>query len=317
MQNYVVGIDIGGTMVKGGLFTNDGILVQKLSAETQVHQGSDTVLKNLSTLVTSLQKYGGRVLSVGIGVAGVLDVKRETLLQSPNLPELDNFPLKRRLAEAWGIPVFVENDANAAALGEKWAGAGRNLDNFLLITLGTGIGGGFIVNGELWTGEAGKAGEVGHMVVVTDGVPCACGKYGCLEAHSSAEAVKRMAIEALQAGVCSSLKNLSGGDYAAIDAEMVYHAAKKGDAAATEIFKKASHYLAVAIANVNNLLDIHNFIIGGGMSNAFDLFAPFLQGEVKELVFTTARDKVTIVSSKLGNDAGIFGAGYLALKGLK
>ena len=278
MQNYCIGIDIGGTVIKGALFASNGSLVQKRSVETLADKGRDAVLKNLTALIHSLHSTDKRVSAVGIGVAGVLDQHKEVLLQSPNIKVLEQVPLQKMLGEALRLPVFLENDANAAALGEKWAGAGRELDNFLLITLGTGIGGGFILHGELWSGENGKAGEFGHMVVAADGEACACGKRGCLEAYSSATAIKRMAQDALRAGACSGLQNLSGGDFSAIDAEMVHQAALQGDAVSRDVFKQMARYLAIGISNVNNLLDIHSFIIGGAVSNAFEVFGPFFAG---------------------------------------
>jgi glucokinase len=317
MQDYVIGIDIGGTMIKGALFGSDGALVEKRSEETRVDRGRDAVLQNLIALIKSLHTAKGQMLSIGIGVAGVLDPPKEVLLQSPNIKPLEQAPLKKLLNEALQLPVFLENDANAAALGEKWAGAGRELDNFLLITLGTGIGGGFILHGDLWAGENGKAGEIGHMVVATDGILCACGKRGCLEAYSSATAIKRMAQDAVQSGACSSLKNLSRGDFSTIDAEMVHQAALQGDAISIDIFKQMARYLAIGISNVNNLLDIHNFIIGGAASNALEVFRSFLLEEVARQVYAISQSKIKITASQLGNDAGIYGAAYLALKSVK
>ncbi len=317
MQNYCIGIDIGGTVIKGALFASNGSLVQKRSVETLADKGRDAVLKNLTSLIHSLHSTDKRVSAVGIGVAGVLDQHKEVLLQSPNIKVLEQVSLQKMLGESLHLPVFLENDANAAALGEKWAGAGRELDNFLLITLGTGIGGGFILNNELWSGENGKAGELGHMVVATDGQLCSCGKRGCLEAYSSATAIKRMAQDALRAGACSGLQNLSGGDFSAIDAEMVHQAALQGDAVSRDIFKQMARYLAIGISNVNNLLDIHSFIIGGAVSNAFEVFGPFLLDEVKRQVYRISRDTIRIFVSELGNDAGVYGAACLGLQRLK
>lgn len=316
MAKNVVGIDIGGTMVKGALFSNQGSLIKKAAIETPVSHGKNKVMQDLSALLDSLQENEDKAAAVGIGIAGVLDPQREILLESPNLPGWENFALKKILSQAWKIPVCLENDANIAALGEKWVGAGKELDNFLFFTLGTGIGSGLILHGELWTGELGKAGEFGHMTVNPDGVLCACGKQGCLEAYSSGEALTRMAKQALQAGEGSSLSNLCSGNLDALDAKMIYTAASQGDTLSLAIFRKAAHFLAVGIADVNNLLDINTFIVGGGVSKAFDIFKPFLVEEVAKRVFKIAKDKIMIVPSKLGNDAGVFGAGYLAQKGV-
>ena len=317
MQDYCIGIDIGGTVIKGALFGSDCRLVQKRSVETGADKGREAVLKNLISLTHSLHSTDNRVSAVGIGVAGVLDQHKEVLLQSPNIKVLEQVLLQKVLSEALHLPVFLENDANAAALGEQWAGGGRELENFLLITLGTGIGGGFILHGELWSGENGKAGELGHMVVAADGQLCSCGKRGCLEAYSSGTAIKRMAQDALRAGACSGLQNLSGGDFSVIDAEMVHQAALQGDAVSRDIFKQMARYLAIGISNVNNLLDINSFIIGGAVSNAFEVFGPFLLDEVKRQVYRISRDTIRIFVSELGNDAGAYGAAYLGLQRLK
>ena len=313
-MKHIIGIDIGGTIIKGAVFTVEGKLVQASSIETQAYQGTERALSNLSSLANALQEKGGGCSAIGIGVAGVLDAKKELLLQSPNLKNLENINLKNFLAEEVQLPSYLENDANAAALGEKWAGAGRDIENFLLITLGTGIGGGLVLHGDLWSGENGKAGEFGHMIVEQGGAACACGKKGCLEAYSSGEAISRMAREALQAGACSILKNLSAGNLEDIDAEMVYNAAQNGDTVAMEVYRRAARYLAIGIANVNNLLDIHHVILGGGVSKAFNLFAAVLIEAVKKQVFRISQDRIMIVPSQLGSEAGIYGAAYLALK---
>ncbi len=310
MHDYVIGVDIGGTIIKGALFNREGELLETVSCATQGSQGTETVLGNLLSLVNALRKQATTISAIGIGVAGILDVKKEVLLQSPNLKNLENTNLRTFLTEAAQIPVYLENDANAAALGEKWAGAGKQLENFLCITLGTGIGGGLILHHELWSGEMGKAGEFCHMIIEHGGIRCACGKNGCLEAYSSGEAMSRMAREALQNGACSRLKHLSGGDFTNVDAEMICHAARNGDPLAREIYQRAAAYLA----NVNNLLDIHHVILGGGVSKAFDVFAPFLREEIRRQVFITSRESIEVVPSVLGSAAGMYGAGYLALK---
>jgi len=312
MNTTYIGIDVGGTMIKGGLFDGKGALVKKESVPTHADKGKDAFLENAASLVKSLQGHGEEVAAVGIGIAGVLDKKRTTLVESPNLPLLNSFPLKSLLEDRLHIPVFLENDANCAALGELWAGAGRGHDNFLLFTLGTGIGSGLILGGRLWTGEEGKAGEFGHMVVHPHGAQCLCGKRGCLEAHSSGTAVIRMARQALASGKASSLVRAFENNPGAITPESVYEEALKGDALCLDIYLEASLFLAVGISNINNVLDIHTFIVGGGVSSAFHLFEDNLLKEIKSRVFAASRDKITVFMSTLGNDAGIYGGGCLA-----
>jgi len=316
MDGYTIGIDIGGTMIKGALFDLQGGLIRKDETSTKAEKGLEPFIENIVSFVNLFQKGTGKASSLGIGIAGVLDKERETLLESPNLPLLKNVPLKKLLESELGIPVFIENDANIAALGELWAGDGKGIDNFLLLTLGTGIGSGLILNGNLWTGETGKAGEFGHAVVNPEGAQCACGKKGCLEAHSSGSAMVRMAREALAKGRESSLQNLYKNNPDALTPKAIYTEAKNGDELCLEIFKEAARFLAIAISDVNNLLDIHNFIIGGGVSKASHIFEAGLREEVRKRVFSISKDKIRIIISKLGNDAGIFGAGYLAKRGV-
>jgi len=306
----VIGIDVGGTMIKGGLFDDHGSLIKKETIPTGSNDDQERFIDAIRSLAVLLQS-DTPAAGLGMGIAGVIDCERTMLVESPNLPCLNNFPAKQMLEHRLNIPVFLENDANVAALGELWAGSGRGESHFLLFTLGTGIGSGLILNGTLWGGEKGKAGEFGHLVVNPGGALCACGKRGCLEAHASGTAVVRMAREALAAGEKTSLQQ-SPDTQRAITPEVVYREAKKGDRVCTDIYHRAARYLAVGIANVNNLLDIHHFIVGGGVSKAFDLFADVLMKEIRDNVFSVSRNSIRVVASRLGNDAGIYGAGYLA-----
>jgi len=310
MGSHVIGIDVGGTMIKGGLFDEHGTLIKKESIPTGKGDDQEHFIDAISSLAGLLQK-DGPASGLGMGAAGVIDRERTLLIESPNLPCLNNFPVKQMLERTLSMPVFIENDANVAALGERWAGSGKDESSFLLITLGTGIGSGLILNGSLWSGEKGKAGEFGHLVVNPDGALCACGKKGCLEAHASGTAIVRMAREELAAGGQTSLQP-SHDTPDGVTPEAVYREAKKGDRICADIYYTAARYLAVGIANVNNLLDIHHFILGGGVSKAFDLFADVLIKEIRCNVFSVSRDAVRVVVSRLGNDAGIYGAGYLA-----
>ena len=315
MNDYIVGIDIGGTMIKGASFDTGGGLLRKEETSTQAEKGPEKLIENIVSLAHLLQTGNDKTSAMGIGIAGVLNKDRTVLLESPNLPLINNLPLKKLLESELNIPVFLENDANVAALGELWAGDGKGLDNFLLLTLGTGIGSGLILGGSLWTGETGKAGEFGHVIVNPQGAQCGCGKKGCLEAHSSGSAMTRMAREALAKGRDSSLQNLYKDNPDALTPKAIYTEAKNGDALCLDIFQEAARFLAIAISDVNNLLDIHNFIIGGGVSKAYHIFEGGLRGEVEKKVFNVSRDKIRITISKLGNDAGVFGAGYLAKQG--
>jgi glucokinase len=312
MSDYFIGIDVGGTMIKGALFDQDGSLVAKEEIPTLGDKGPEAFIDNLVSLADLLQGPKNKALGMGIGIAGLLDKERRTLLESPNLPLLNNLPLKQNLESRLDLPVSIENDANAAALGELWAGDCKGLKNFLLLTLGTGIGGGLILDGKLWTGELGKASEFGHVIVEPGGARCGCGKQGCLEAYSSGSAMVRIARQALDKGENSTLQVIYRQNPDDITPKAIYTEARNGDELSNTIFREAAIHLARAIANVNNLLDIHTFIIGGGVSKASHIFHAGLIQDVQQLVFSSSKDNIRVIISKLGNDAGVFGAGYLA-----
>ncbi|MDC4224400.1 MAG: ROK family protein [Candidatus Manganitrophus sp.] len=197
LSTCVIGIDLGGTYIKGAALDLTGQILSEGKIATEVAQGQERVLNNVTGLIADLCKMsGGRSLAgVGLGVPGALDFKEGRIIESPNFPGWDNFPIRSQVEKAVGVPVVIENDASAAAMGERWVGAAQNVDNFLLITLGTGVGGGLVLGGKLWPGETGKAGEIGHMKITPDGPPCGCGSTGCLEVYASSTALVRMAEE--------------------------------------------------------------------------------------------------------------------------
>jgi glucokinase len=316
MSSYVIGIDIGGTMIKGALLNKEGELIEKYETESHAEVDADAFIANIITFVNHIRKGHENVISLGIGIAGLLNNTREILIESPNLPTLKNVLLKSEFESSLKLPVFIENDANIAALGELYVGEGKNLDSFLLMTLGTGLGSGLILNGELCIGETGKGGELGHTIVQPDGKPCSCGKKGCLEAYCSGSAMVNMAKEALEANKPSSLLKIYNNDPSSLTPKAIYTEAENNDELCHDIFKKTAKYLAIGISNVNNLIDIHNFIIGGGVSKASHIFKEGLIEEVKQNVFNISKNKIRIMISTLGNDAGILGAGWLAIKGV-
>jgi len=313
MDHCVIGIDVGGTQMKAGLFNVRGELLRRETLETQQSLDEQEFFARATALASSLRAASAGIAAVGIGLAGVLNRQRTTLIQSPNLPRLHDVPVAQVLAAALGLPVLLDNDANCAALGELWQGAGQGLKNFLLVTLGTGVGAGLVLDGSLWRGDEGKAGEFGHMVVNAAGVQCGCGKQGCLETRCSGSAIVRMAREALEAGRPSSLADMISSGPDDLTPEAVYHAARQGDQLSREIYRAAADYLAIGLANVNNLLDIHTFIVGGGVGRALDLIEPDLLAGIRSRVYPLSRSKIRILPSVLGNDAGIYGAGYLAI----
>ncbi len=315
-HRIAVGVDLGGTMIKSLAVDETGRIVARASRPTEVHAGQDQVVRNLAAVVQELTgSLGpGLVKPVGVGVPGVLDVEKGLVIASPNFPRWEGFPLRARLEAAIDRPVVIENDANAAAVGEQWQGAAVGLKDFLFITIGTGVGGGVVLNGRLWRGPGGRAGEFGHVKVVAEGgEPCGCGSRGCLERYANAAALERYMLEALSTGGASTLRALALDRPEAIDPAMIAQAAATGDEAARAAYHRFAVYLGMGIASVVNLLDLRDFILGGGVSEAFDLFAPRLREEVAARIYGIAIADIHLLKARCGNQAGSLGMARLAM----
>jgi glucokinase len=267
-------------------------------------------------------KFSSATLAgIGIGVPGIIDMDAGVLRESPNLPGWEDYPVRDEIERRLGTKVILENDANSAALGEKWLGAARDHDDMLMLTLGTGVGGGIVLGGRVWHGMRGMAGEPGHITVEPDGPPCPCGNRGCLEQFASATAIVRMARAAIAQGESPMLARASGED-PEFGAKVVYQAAVQGDRVAQEIFRRAGWALGIGLADLINLLNLPIYVIGGGVANSWDAFHPALLEEVRKRSFVyraTAPEeprpgKETIITrGLLGGEAGLFGAARLPL----
>jgi glucokinase len=239
---------------------------------------------------------------VGIGVPGFILLQTGVIAGSNNLPGFDNFPVRDVIEKRLGTPIFLENDANAAALGEKWVGAGRDVDDLVLLTLGTGIGGGIISEGRIVHGYAGMAGEIGHTTVIPNGNPCGCGNRGCLEKHASATAIIGMA------------RLMQLGDD--LTAKEVYEMAAAGDRKAAAIFEAVGSALGIALASLVNIFNFPLYLLSGGVLAGWDQFAPSMFAEVEKRSFTYRSAKTRIGKAVLGNEAGLIGAAYLPFQAL-
>jgi glucokinase len=307
LQNQcVAGIDVGGTKIAVALAAPGGRVISRTRFRTRLEAGPHAVLEDAAAEIKRmLEAAGTKLTAVGVGCGGPLDRQRGLILSPPNLPGWDEFPVASLLEERLGAPVRLDNDANAAALGERAYGAGRGLDDLVYITISTGIGGGIIVGGNLVHGVGDGAGEVGHMTVLPEGPTCGCGARGCLEAICSGTSIARRAGERLRAGASSSLSPL-GAD--AVTAQAVAEAAKGGDRLATEVWEETIYYLAVGVGNLFNLLAPEAVILGGGVSTAGEqLFGP-LRREVRGRVKMLPAEKINVVQAALGGDSGIYGA---------
>jgi glucokinase len=325
MRSFAIGVDLGGTSLRIAAVEDTGRLLQSLSTATELAHGRDYVLAEMAIAIRELARQFGpthKLQGIGVGIPGIIDLSSGTLHSAANLPGWSNYPVRRELENRLGVPVLLENDANCAALGEKWIGAGRDVEDLCMITLGTGVGGGFVIGGKPWHGLIGMAGEVGHMTVFPDGRLCACGNYGCLEQYSSATAIRRMAAESVAGGEAPGLARCMESD-PSFSARSVFQCAMKGDETALKIFATAGHALGIALANLINALNFPLYVIGGGMSKAWQVFSPALLAELRarSIVFRAGdsglgqKNNTTVLPAQLGGDAGLVGAARLPMIG--
>lgn len=307
MGNYVIGIDLGGTNLKAGIVDTDGKILHRLSIKTNSYADSQTISNQILSLIDetiqSAHVKESEMIGVGLGSPGLVDKKGEMILFSPNLPRWRNVPVKRIIAERFSKPCVLENDANAAAWGEKWVGAGKEVGSMVMLTLGTGIGGGIVIDNKLWRGADNVAGEIGHMVIRMDGPQCNCGNRGCVEVYASATGMVRRFKELLKSGASSSLK-ISGE----ITAKMISDAALQGDRASLDIIEETGRYLGIALINITHVLNPEMIVLAGGMIGSGELLMNPIRQVAQQGAFEASYKDTKIVFSQLGNDAGIIGA---------
>lgn len=314
-KKCTIGIDLGGTNIKGGVLSADNKLLISDSIATEADHGSEHVIGRMAGLVASLMKQGGLskadVGAVGVGAPGPMSHAAGLIHSAPNLPGFVNLPLRDRLAKLCGLPVVLENDANAAAFGEFAAGAGAAVQDMVMFTLGTGVGGGIILGGKLVRGHFDNAGEVGHAIIVPGGRPCPCGQLGCLERYASANAVAERLKEAVEAGAtCSLASHIARGDE--LDARHVVAAADAGDQLAQRIWDETCYYLALGVVNIQHMVNPELVVFAGGLVHAGDRLLLPVREHFKRLVWKSAPDAPRIELATLGNDAGTIGAAALA-----
>jgi glucokinase len=314
MTNYVVGIDIGGTNLVVGSVAEDGSRLVALRSEpTRPEEGPDAVLNRLATIAratiaeTSQLDPDARLLGVGVGAPGPLDTRTGVIFLTPNLGWV-NMPLRQRMADLLGIPTTLDNDANCAIFGEWWRGAARGSKHAIGFTIGTGIGGGIIVNGRLYHGATDCAGEFGHMTLDPEGRRCKCGNYGCLEAYASGPAIALRAVEALGSGAESRIVDMVAGNLSHVTAQTVYDAAHEDDALALEVVRDTARYLGAGVANLINVFNPETVVICGGVTLAGERLMAPLRQEVTRRAFKPAVQHCRIVPGELTGTAGVYGA---------
>ncbi len=311
MEQYCYGIDIGGTGIKVGLFSRDGIMLDKWVIATKRTENGKDVLKDAADFIKnkSLEKEikKEQILGVGVGIPGPVKDNGE-VLELPNLG-IGYFNIEEEMSMMTGLRVKAGNDANVAALGEQWKGSGKGFMNMVLVTLGTGVGGGIIHNGKILAGSGGAGGEIGHLPVnYNEEELCGCGKHGCLEQYASATGIVRLAKQAIKRN--SKPSKLSNGNK--ISAKLVFDLAKQGDSLALEVVDEACRHLGIALAGVAQVVDPEAFIIGGGVSKAGDILITHTKKHYVPNVMDALKDRKFLIAS-LGNDAGIYGCARLIL----
>jgi glucokinase len=315
MENRVIGIDVGGTNLRGALVTTDGKIINRMKIASDADKGIDAVIDNLVRLIKSIGG-GEKVSAVGFGIPGIIDFKAGIITQAPNICNVNNYPIRENLRARLGdaIPVIIENDANCAAVGEWWMGAAKDVGSLVMITLGTGVGGGIVLDGKLWRGADGFGGEVGHMTIYPGGPKCNCGNYGCLEVYSSATGIRRMVTETLSdPDTKTALGELVKDEDPGRIPEAVMKAAKDGDDAALQIWEQFGTALGIGMASLVNILNVEMIVIGGGVSQAWEMFIDRALAELKRRALRAPAERVRVMKSVLGDDEGIIGASYLAL----
>lgn len=317
-KDKLIGIDLGGTTIKFAIMTATGEIQQKWSIQTNIlDEGSHIVPDIIESINYHLDLYQldkDRIIGVGMGTPGTVDEKSGTVQGAFNLNWKEPQNVKADLEAGLGFPVAIDNDANAAALGEQWRGAGNNQPEVVFVTLGTGVGGGLVNEGKLIHGVKGSAGEIGHMIVEPGGYLCTCGNYGCLEQYTSATGIVHLAHDYADAYAGDSkLKAMvSNGDE--ITSKIVFDLAKEGDYLANEVVDKVAFYLGLATANIANMLNPSTIVIGGGVSAAGEFLLTRVQKNFNDFAFKMTRDVTEVKLAELGNDAGAYGAASLALQ---
>jgi len=315
-ERFIVGIDLGGTNIAAGVMPVDGTReIAMRMVPTRAEEGAQAVMDRIAALIEDViaqtqSETGaerGDFLGVGIGSPGPLDRARGVVIVTPNLGWRD-FPLRDEVSNRVNLPATLDNDANCATLGEWWCGAAKGGRNVVGLTIGTGIGGGLILDGKLYHGSSDAAGEIGHTTIDSTGRRCKCGNYGCLEAYTSGPAIADRARESLEGDADSIMLSLVDGDVTRITAQTVFEASKRGDRAALEVVRDTAHFLGVGISNLINIFNPDIFVIAGGVTQAGGLLFDPLRAEVRRRAFKPAVEACRIVAGALPLSAGVVGA---------
>lgn len=313
---YYAGIDIGASNIKFGLVDSTGKIIYRDLKQSHVAKGAKPLLHMVTNIAENLLlRAAEEELSIGwlgVGTPGVVDINTGTVIGvSPNIPDWIGTELGTHLKKHLNLPIFVDNDANAMALGEMRFGAGRRFNNILCVTVGTGIGGAVIINKELWRGSNFSAGELGHIVIDYNGIKCDCGNTGCMEKYCTGPAMIKMATEKLKNEMSETMNEILSGDVKNLNIKKLFSAAKKGDELALSIVEESARVLGAGLSGVVNLLNPEAIVFGGGVIDGGAGYIEIVGAEIRKRSFPTATDNFRIVKAELGNDAGFVGAALL------
>lgn len=312
--DVTLAVDLGGTNLRIAAIDRTGAILFRAKRATPHGERADEIIGAIVATVAECRKERPdfQVKAISAAVPATVSVERGLILKAPNLPALNNFEMSVALENELGIKAFLENDANAAAIGENWLGASKECDDSIMVTLGTGVGGGIIVGGKILRGKDGTAGEIGHICVESCGAPCGCGARGCVEQYASATAIVRLAKE-LESQYPQSALNQNSR----LTAHDIYQAgAVDGDELALEVFRRMGFYLGIALSDLINILNPETIVIGGGASAGWSLFLPHLQETIDARAYGEPARRAQISLSILGDDAGLIGAARLAFDSL-
>ena len=319
-KELIIGVDLGGTNIKAGVVSLRGKVQKRIKVPTESGQGGEKVMENIKKtvhqLLNGLDKEN--ILGIGMGTPGVVDLKTGVLLGgSENLPGWAGTPIKPELEKEFSLPSFADNDVNVVTLGEHWQGAGKGIENLFCLTLGTGIGGGIVINGKLYRGSGYYAGEVGHTTINFEGLACNCGSFGCLETYGSSRAIAHQCLSAIQnKKVESNLLSLVDDETEKVNTGTVVKAATEGDRLCQAVIAETARALGAGIANVINLLNPQMVIVGGGVSKAGDILLRPLREQIQRYALPIAYKTAKIVRAELGDAGGIVGSAALVMEQL-
>lgn len=310
MTNYYLGVDMGGTLIKIAIVDDKANVIEEAVVNTDINASPKSVIENIAEVFKKFKNYN-KVKTIGIGIAGDIDFKQGIVRLSPNLPKWNKVQLKKDIEKMTGKKVFVDNDANTAAIGAYWLDIKAKADNMVCVTLGTGVGGGIIINKKLFRGNSGTAGEIGHITVEPDGRKCNCGNYGCAETYIGVRHIVKETIDLLKTKKSKYIVKLANNDIEQITPKLLSQAAEKGDVVAKKVWNNAGEKLGILLSDIIDFFNPDCIVLCGGISNAGDLIIKPAKEQIKKRAFKTAAKACKIVVSKYTSKLGVVGAAML------